>query len=81
MCTTSMAINKITIKYPFLLSRMDDLMDYLSGEKYFTQIDLKNKCHQVRIHEGNEWKTTFTTKEGLYEWLFMSFESMNVPLL
>jgi hypothetical protein len=28
-------INKITIKYMFLLARMDDLMDYLSGPKYF----------------------------------------------
>lgn len=41
MCTDSQTINKITIKYLFLLPRMGDLMDYLSGEKYFFQDKFK----------------------------------------
>ena len=54
MCTDSRAINKIRIKYIFPLPRMYDIMDCLSGERYFTKIELKSGYYHFRNREGDE---------------------------
>eukprot|EP00253_Pinus_taeda_P032266 PITA_32266 len=79
LCIEYLALNKITVQNRYPILWIDDLLDHLKGFKYFSKIDLKSGYHQVPIEPSDVWKTTFKSKEGIFEWMVMLFRLTNAP--
>lgn len=72
-------LNAITVPNRFPLPLISELQDRLAGAKYFTKIDLKSGFNLVRIKKGDEWKTAFRCRYGLFEFTVMHFGLVNAP--
>jgi hypothetical protein len=79
MCVDYRKLNAMTVKNSYPLPLTQDLIEKLSDAKIFTKLDLKSGYSLVRIKEGDEWKTAFKTKYGLFEYLIMPFGLANAP--
>ena len=58
---------------------MAELKDRVKEAQIFTKLDLKDGFHLIRVRKGDEWKTVFGTRYGLYEYMVMPFGLVNAP--
>ena len=70
-------MNCLTIPNKYPLPLIGELLDKTRGGKWFTRLDLKNGYNLIRIAAGDEWKTAFCTKQGLFECTVMLFHLTN----
>lgn len=53
-------LNNKTKKDAYTLPRIEEILDSLSGNSYFTVLDAKSGYHQIEIKESHKEKTAFT---------------------
>ena len=79
LCCNFQGINRVLKKDQYPLPLINDLLDAPRKAWIYTKIDLRHAYHLVRITDGDEWKTTFRTWYGSFEWLVMPEGLTNAP--
>ena len=78
-CVDYRALNEMTVKNRYPLPLIRETLDRLSHARYFTKLDIIAAFNRLRMKEGEEWKTAFRTRYGLFEYLVMPFGLHGAP--
>ena len=62
-------LNRQTLRDCYPTPVASDLIARTQGSRMFSKLDLQSEFHQLRIREGDQHKTAFTTPGGQYEWV------------
>jgi hypothetical protein len=79
LCVDYRGLNKISTKNRYPLPLIGELLERLAGAKYFTKLDMREGYYLLRMAEGEEWKTAFRCRYGLFEYQVMPFGLCNAP--
>ena len=79
LCIDYRQFNRVTVKNKYPLPRIDDLFDQFRGSRFYSKIDLRTGCHQLRVRETDFPKIVFKTCYGHFEFTVMPFGLMNAP--
>ena len=80
MCVDVRGLNAMTVKDKYRIPSMRDLYRRLSGNKIFSNFDLRSAYYHIPIREEDKHKTAFITDDGqLWEWNRMAFGFCNAP--
>jgi len=72
-------LNEITKKDRYPLPLINETLRSLSKARWFTKLDVISAFYKIRVKEGDEWKTAFRTRYGLFEWLVTPFGLTGAP--
>ncbi|RAL60705.1 hypothetical protein DID88_010023 [Monilinia fructigena] len=79
ICQDYRGLNNVTIKNRYPLPIVRETLDALCNATVYTKLDIIAAFNKLRIAEGDEWKTAFITRFGLFESLVMPFGLCNAP--
>ena len=78
-CVDYCRLNEISQKDSYTIPRIDETLKTIAAAKYISKVDVISAFHRIRVKDGDEWKTTFNTHFGLYEWLVTPFGLTGTP--
>lgn len=81
LCVDYRKLNAITVKEKHPIPLIDDQIDKLVNNKFFTLLDLFSGYYQIPMSKDSIHKTAFITPDGQYEFLRMSFGLTNAPFV
>lgn len=58
---------------------VEELFEELYGAQWFTTLDLRSRFHQILVKPEDQYKTTFQTHHGHYEYLVMPYGLTGSP--
>jgi transposase InsO family protein len=79
LCIDYRKLNNITVPNRTPIPLISDTIRLISGATIFTKLDISAAFHRLRIRPGDEWKTAFATRFGLFEWKVLPFGLRNAP--
>lgn len=79
VCVDYRALNGLTIKNRNAPPLIRDTLARLCSAKYFSKFDIIAAFNEIRMRHGDEKKTAFLTRYGLFEYVVMPFGLCNAP--
>lgn len=79
VCVDYRALNELTVKNRNTPPLIQETLSRISGSTVFSKFDVIAAFNEIRVREGDEHKTAFLTRYGLYEYLVMPFGLCNAP--
>ena len=76
-CVDYRALNAITIKNRYPIPQIRETLDRLYKAKFYTKLNIISAFNNLRMKQGDEWKTAFTTRYGQFEYMVMPFGLCN----
>ncbi|KAK1803891.1 hypothetical protein P4O66_003831 [Electrophorus voltai] len=70
---------ELLVQYPYPLPLVPAALEQLRGAWWFTKLDLRSAYKLIRVREGHEWKTAFSTSSSHYEYLVLAYDLATAP--